>query len=344
MIILFSFVFLFIFLYFFLRTKESFENKYFQKFLEKENRMFPFRYFVDENNQVLPFVAVTGPFRCDIAKHKYYEYIDNGIHVFGITAYKTFPNTKLFGKEEGKYEREDTFNYTKEIKNWLCCFKDRQKYGFTKWNNTIDISESDFYDSENGEYKMKKYDFIYICNKDHDTCPKTGWNAINRNYDLALKCFPLMCNKLNWNGLIVGRVGCDLEKLYGDKLEVVDFLEYSVLQDKMRQSKYLFVPNIFDASPRVIVECITKDIPVLMNRNILCGSKYINSQTGEFFSNENDLHIAIQNIQKRYYNISPRKWWKKNYSKDIRQKMLRDFLDEHFTGVLDNTTHVKFIL
>ena len=191
---------------------------------------------------------------------------------------------------------------------------------------------------------MKKYDFIYICNKDDDTCPKTGWNAINRNYDLALKCFPLMCNQLNWNGLIVGRVGCDLEKLYGDKLEVVDFLEYSVLQDKMRESKYLFVPNIFDASPRVIAECITKDIPVLMNRNILCGSKYINSQTGEFFSNETDLHIAIQNIQKRYYDISPRKWWKKNYSKEIRQKMLRDFLDERFTGVLDNTTHVKSIL
>jgi hypothetical protein len=84
-----------------------------------------------------------------------------------------------------------------------------------------------------------------------------------------------MCKEFGLKGLVVGREGCGLEKEYGDKLEVVGWLEWHVLQEKMRASKILFIPNVFDASPRVIAECLTKDVAVLMNRKILCGSKYI---------------------------------------------------------------------
>ena len=85
-------------------------------FNNKENRIFPFRYFTDIHNNPLPFVAVTGFFRDENAKKKYYEYINNGIHVFGITAYKSFPNRKMLDGSEGKYEREeDNFDYTKNL-------------------------------------------------------------------------------------------------------------------------------------------------------------------------------------------------------------------------------------
>ena len=43
-------------------TKKEF-NDYIQSFNLKENRYFPFRYFTDINNNVLPFVSVTGFFR-----------------------------------------------------------------------------------------------------------------------------------------------------------------------------------------------------------------------------------------------------------------------------------------
>jgi hypothetical protein len=320
---------------------------YIQHFNDKSHRIFPFRYFTDASNNVLPVVAVTGPFRDDKAKQRYYEYKSKGIHIFGITAYKTFPNNKLFGKEEGEYERKDDFNYVGEIKNWLCCFSNKETYGFSIFNNVVDMSESDFYNAEPEEKntgKDKKYDFIYICNKDDDTCPLKGWNAINRNFDLALKCFPILCNEFQMKGLIVGRVGCGLEKEYGDKMEVVDWLDWHVLQEKMRESKILFVPNIYDASPRVIAECITKGLPVLMNRNILCGSKYVTYETGEFFSDEVDLKSAVTNLQNRMFKISPRKWWSENYSQERSQKNLKKFLTDAFPGSLDNVDRVKFIL
>ncbi len=319
-------------------------NDYVQSFKEKENRMFPFRYFTDINDNVLPFVAVTGFFRGDDAKEKYDEYLKKGIYIFGITAYKSFPNKEMLDESEGGYEKTSNFDYTKNIKNWLCCFRDKEKYGFTDFNNTIEMSESDFYNIENEPKQEKKYDFIYICNKDNDNCPLNGWNAINRNYNLALKCFPIMINDFKLKGLIIGRINCGLEKLYGDKIEVLDFLDWHILQEKMRQSKILFVPNIFDASPRVVAECITKDVAVLMNKNILGGFKYINYETGNFFSDENDLVPNLSDLLNRIDKISPKKWWSENYSQEICYKKLRNFLAESFTGSLENIDQVKFIL
>ena len=320
---------------------------YIQNFHESNHRIFPFRYFTDVDGNALPFVAVTGFFRDDEQKQRYYEYKNAGMNIFGITAYKTFPNKKMLGEEEGEYERNDTFDYTENIKDWLCCFKNREQYDFNMFNNVFDMSESDFYNSESDhEKKEKKYDFIYICVKDDDTCPMKGWNAVNRNFDLALKCFPVLCNEYNLKGLIVGRVGCGLEKEYGDKLEIAEWFDWHVLQEKMRESKMLFVPNIYDASPRVVAECITKDLPVLMNKNILCGSKYINYETGEFFTNETDLKPALTKLLNRSYKISPKKWWAEHYSQEKCEKKLHAFLSEAFlnNSYLAGIDRVKFIL
>jgi len=328
-------------------TSDEFDE-YVQSFKEKENRMFPFRYFTDENDRVLPFVAVTGFFREKAAEDKYHEYVANGIHVFGITAYKSFPNRALMDSTEGEYERNDTFDYTGKIRDWLCCFRSAEENGFTGKNQLIDISESDFYNAEDDsvlDAVPKKYDFIYICNKDSDDCPLDGWNAFNRNFDLAKKCFPVMCAEFGLNGLIVGRENCGLEEEeYGKYLEVIGWLDWSDLQAKMREAKFLFVPNIFDASPRVVSECITKNLQVLMNREIMCGFKYINYQTGELFNDEKDIRNALINLLAKPVSVSSKKWWAENYSQDKSQKRLRDFLAEGNPGIIDDVQRVKFIL
>ena len=322
-------------------------NKYCEKFLQKENRKFPFRYFQDISGNALPFVAVTGPFREAQAEVLYYEYLANGIYIFGITAYKTFPNRLRFGMEEGEYERKDTFDYVGKIKHWLCCFRDKESYGFTSFNKTLDISESDFYTEEKDLTTVKKYDFLYICNKDEgDACPLNGWNAINRNYELALKCFPIMCNELNLKGLIVGRVGCGLEEVYSsENMEISDWLDWGSLQEKMKECKILFVPNIYDASPRVVAECLTKGVAVVMNKNILCGSKYIHYETGELFTDETDVKHAMQSVLERIDTISPNTWWSENFDQEQSYEKLHAFLNGAFPKtVLDSLTKVRFIL
>jgi hypothetical protein len=326
-------------------TKER--DEYVQSFNEKENRSFPFRYFTDEKDRVLPFVAVTGFFRDKAAEENYDKYIENGVNVFGITAYKSFPNRDKLDATEGEYERNDTFDYLGKIRDWLCCFRNANEQGFTNWHRTEDISESDFYNAEDDSVLnvQKKYDFIYICNKDSDDCPLDGWNAYNRNFDLAKKCFPIMCSEFGLKGLIVGRENCGLEnEEYGKHLEIVGWLDWHKLQEKMREAKFLFVPNIFDASPRVIAECITKDLKVLMNRGIMCGFKYVTYETGELFNDETDVRDALKKLLNRPSSISPKKWWSENYSQEKSQKKLRDFLAKCFPGELDDVEKVKFIL
>jgi hypothetical protein len=171
-----------------------------------------------------------------------------------------------------------------------------------------------------------------------------GWNAINRNFDLAQKCFPILINEFNLKVLVIGRVGCGLETLYGDKIEVTDFLPFYEFQEKLKQSRILFIPNIYDASPRVVAESIIKDIPVLMNQNIVCGSKYINFETGELFTDEHDIRLATTNLLDRINDISPKAWWANNYTTQNCAKKMRKFLYPEYPDVLENVKEIYFYL
>ena len=93
-------------------------------------------------------------------------------------------------------------------------------------------------------------------------------------------------------GLLIGRSGCDLpEGCSGfdikefDNDETKDFLDidlvtteklgYYELNKKYDEAKMIFIPNIHDASPRVVTEAMGHNIPCLMNNNIVGGWKYI---------------------------------------------------------------------
>jgi hypothetical protein len=295
-----------------------------------KSKHFPFRYFTDENKKVIPLVAVTSFFRDDEAKKLYKEYQDNGVTIIGITAYKSFPN-KIKDGTADDYTGDQDFDYVGKIKNWLCCFNDPKHYGFTDFNNIIDISESDFYDAEDSVNlnEKKKYDVIYSCpDDDKKSCPKDGWNAVNRNFELAKKCFVIMIRDFGLNVLVIGRTKCGLEEQYGDKIKTVDFLPWDQFQQRLRESRILFVPNVADASPRVIAEAMTKNVPVLMNRQIMCGSKYVTAESGELFTDETDVAGALKKIVGGKKDA--RKWWQQNYSKQKSAVKLCDFVKKAF--------------
>jgi hypothetical protein len=307
---------------------------------DKDKGVFPFRFLQDEKGNILPIVVLVAFFRKKEDRDLFEEYEKNGVKIVGVTAYKTFPKP-IADSTADSTSMTDNLDYVGRVKNWLCCFKNPEQYGFTEKNNLIEISESDFYDAdEETSSPEKKYDIIYSCLKDdkNDNCSLTGWNAVNRNYKLALECLPIIVNEYNMKILIVGRSGCGLEEKYGSNVETTDFLPYHEFQQKIKESRFLFVPNIYDASPRVVPEAIIKDVPVLMNRNIVCGSKYINYNTGEFFTDEQDVRVAIRNLIAKENIISPRKWWRENYTKKISGKKFRDFLNQQYPDLM---THVK---
>lgn len=310
--------------------------------LLKEKFTHPYRKFCNERGEIVPIITMTAFSRSKEDIDKYWNFINNGIKVIGFTSYKSFP--KPISDKSGDFNTtDDTFNYLAEIKNWVVCFKNPQEYGFTSENNIIEMSESDFIDAKDYEPVEKKYDFIYSCLADDDkACPLDGWNAINRNFDLAIKCFPIMVKDFNLKILVVGRTNCGLEELYPNNIEVVSFLPYHDFQTKLKESRYLFVPNIYDASPRVVTEAISNDIPVLMNRSIICGSKYINDETGELFTDNNDIYYHLKRLLSR--KMSPRAWWRKNYSRKESGVKLRNFLLNAYPDIeiLQNSKEIYF--
>jgi hypothetical protein len=316
-------------------------------FLEDERKAkqrHPYRFLKDEKGNTLPIVAITAFFRSDKDKDKYYKFLKNDIKIIGITAYRDFPN-KIQDPSEDAYQRQDDFDYAKNIKSWLYCMRNYNNYGLSSTtNNLLEMSESDFYTADSSIHTEKKYDFLYICLKDDDKCSINGWQSSCRNFALALKCFPILCDQLHLKGLLVGRVGCGLEEKYKGFIETTDFLPYHDLQQKMKESRFLFVPNISDASPRVVAECLIKNVPVLMNFNILCGFKYINDQTGEFFTDETNVGNAAQNLLNKLPKISPQKWWKDNYSYSKSAVKLRNFLYNSYPDILENVKEVSLFL
>ena len=334
-----------LYLRFFNNKKHDFNPEYMTTLeSHSKEKNFPFRYFTDASGKVVPLVAVTSFFREDAAQKKYQEYVKNGIPIIGITAYKSFPKPIKDGSADD-YTGDQKFDYVGEIRDWLCCFSDPAEYGFTAANNLIEMSESDFYDAEPPDTvrAKKKYDVIYSCpDDDKSKCPADGWNAVNRNFELALKCFPVMVNEFGLNILVVGRTSCGLEEKFGKRIETVDFLPFHEFQQKLHESKILFVPNVADASPRVVAEAMIKDVPVLMNKNIMGGSKYIVEETGEFFTDETDVAQAIERILNS--EKTPRKWWRNNYSVKSSSLKLHKFVADAYPGTFDDVEEIKFIL
>jgi hypothetical protein len=91
-----------------------------------------------------------------------------------------------------------------------------------------------------------------------------------------------------------------------------------------------------------VTEAISQDIPVLMNRNIVCGSKYITHETGEFFTDENDVEHHLNRMLSR--EMHPQEWWQQNYSNQVSGIKFRNFLSEIYPDVpeVQNAKEVYF--
>ena len=61
---------------------------------------------------------------------------------------------------------------------------------------------------------------------------------------------------------------------------------------------------------RVVAEAMCLEIPVIMNRHIVGGWKYINNYTGEFFSDSSDVVDAYKALRERSSQLKPRDWYK----------------------------------
>jgi glycosyltransferase involved in cell wall biosynthesis len=295
----------------------------------------PFLNIYDDKGNKINVVFITHPFTRDECIKQYEEAKAKGVHFLGMSSYCEFPgivSNPYDVLHNPKLDAWTKYNYFNLTRGWCYCFRDPNKYVTDITIPKALISESDFanYDQHKPDSNIKKkYDFLYICLKDNDKC-EDGWQAYNRNWDVAKKCLDIMCDKYGLKGLLVGRINCEIPKGCHQLMELTDFMEYSKFIKTYNECKFIFVPNIADASPRVLTEAICFNLPALVNYNILGGWKYIDEKTGELFNNENDFENALTRLLEKQEKgeYSPRDQYIANYGTSNAGKKLLDFVCE----------------
>jgi len=289
---------------------------------------FPFKNTFDDQGNKLNVILISAPFRTEEDEQKYKEYKKQKLLFCGISSYLDFPNP-IHNPYEDRFHVDRGHDYISMVDAWLNCFRIPSYLQRIQSLPNILLTEADLKDtSVLPEPVEKEYDFLYCCLPDDDQC-KPGWQSYNRNWELAKRCLEIMCRDFHLRGVLVGRQNCEFSQQCNGIVKVHPFLPYHEFQAELKKSKFLFVPNISDASPRVITEAICYDMPVLVNQDILGGwHNVIPGVTGEFFKDENDISQQLNKILSNPYR--PREWYQQNRGKTISGKVLAQFLIEHF--------------
>jgi hypothetical protein len=334
-----------IIIYFYCYSIESFKN-----FVNEAPKVeFPFKNLYDDKGNRLNIILLAAPFREEKHEKLYLKYKEKGYMFCGISSYLNFPN-KILNPYEDKFHEKQSHDYLSMVSAWLHCFRDIDKNDIEAPADSIGqldnirrsglpnmlLTEADLKDVDNSNFKYdtsikKEYDFMYVCLSDNEKC-EPGWQSYNRNWDLAKKCLEVMCGQFKLKGVLVGRQNCEFTERCNGIVKVHPFLDYNAFQKEMQKCKFLFVPNISDASPRVITEAITYDMPVLVNKYILGGwHNVIPGVTGEFFSNEHNIVDSLKKITTSQY--TPKKWFVENRGMKKSGKQLAEFLIKNYPNI-----------
>ena len=306
----------------------------------------PFLNFLDENNKKVNILCIRGPLKDKKESDLFKKYKENGFKFIGCSSYLSYP-LKCNNPTQFKGVCSETPNFEGKridtvVDGWLHCFKDDS---IILNDNKALISESDFMDSIRylRDYDINKkrmlYDFMCYCPSDPRSCD-SGWHYYNKNWPLAKKTIEYLCNKLNMKGILVGRDKCQINIENKENLTRVNWLQYNNFLDTIANSRFMVITSSEDASPRTLAESLLVNTPVLVNENILGGWKYINNQTGVFYT-ENNIDIKInellENIKQNNYN--PREYYLNNYGLYNSGKKLRDFI----VNIDPSLSHHKYI-
>jgi len=304
-----------------------------------KNPPWPFQLIRDRYGRDIA-VGLCAPFikyyyNAEVEKGLFWRLKADGHILIGVTSYEFFP-----GNATNPYtDRPSQQDYPENKK--IYASMDAYAHCFRKPSDHIPpgipralISQSDFVDPMNADLKPKRlrkqYSFAYS-NLSGD------WNDFNRNFTLARECIKIAVKEGMMPPLLIGKKKdegnpnmADLMQLSRQgKLEMTDTLPHNKLGDAMEQSEFFFVPNLSDASPRVVAEALCRGTPVIMNRHIVGGWKYINDKTGVLFDGVDDFLPAVQRLRalKDAGKLQPREWFSANYGPRKSSLRLQAFLE-----------------
>ena len=244
---------------------------------------------VDEHNNDTEYIAIRSDFWTKESEDCFLQLIKTK-KVIGLSSYQCFPKFIINPYENrGPKAIENTFllKYNHTIICWLHCFRNPYEY-IPKDIPILNFSETDLYPNIKWLNKKantceKKYDFI--C-----SIQEGQWNDWIRCIDIAKKWLNYMADEMGLKILVCGN---NRIKDFSNKITIINFKPWNEFIDILNSAKFLFCCSEYDASPRIIIEALSLNIPVLVNEHILGGWKYINESTGQFFYHNEDINTKI---------------------------------------------------
>lgn len=240
---------------------------------------------VNEVGQSTIYIAVRGEMENAAAHDLFKKLVEvEGRKVIGLCSYQNFPQRTCNPHQNACYPKKTAdrfiYRYGHHVILWCHCFRQPEHYIHEAASLPLLLfSESDQYTQTPQLYNMvaaggeKQYDFFA-------SVPEGDWNGWIRNIQIYKKWLNFMADDL---GLRILVCGSQRRADFSMKIDVIDFQPWHLFIKALNQCDYLFCATGHDASPRLIIEALALDKPVLVNENILGGWKYINKYTGSFF-------------------------------------------------------------
>jgi hypothetical protein len=215
-----------------------------------------------------------------------------GTRFVGMSSDTTFPRSKSRGP----------IDYTQLCEAWCHCSRAPEEF-LPAAMPRIRLSLSDFVHAQEIVDLSRMvpsgapFDFVHVT-------AAAPWKAEAKGWPLALRCLPMLCEELGLRGLVVGVHGSSVLSIRGVTWR--PFLPRAEFLAALARARFLFVPNDADASPRVLAEALSLDVPLLMNRGILGGWHYLNRRTGVTFDGEKDVAVgALSCLAERTWRCRP---------------------------------------
>lgn len=305
---------------------------------------YPFQAVRTQAGNEVNIILVRSP--VNMQQHRLYQKYKDEILFLGISSMNDYPL-----KQQG-----DEFDYLGMFPGFLHMMREPEKH-FPPHVKTILMSQSDFSLPRvpPRDYSVpKKYDFTYSASDCDVYIDGRGWCGWSKNWSFVKEALVVMCGEYHLTGVLVATKDKSGARAYtipgsckGKVIQTTYLPRQSDYFDYLKQSRFAFLPQIHDASPRVATQALAHDVPVLMNYYILGGWKYVNDKTGEFFHDMSDFRQSLDKILKnsdipgRY---EPRKWVLERYDDAHSGKRLLDFVQEHFSDRVRLPKGTKLLL
>jgi len=319
-------------------TNAMFYNKL--RFGEKMDNLWNVVEVLDEHGQPTVYLAVRTEFDNAEAEAKFAK-LAQGRKLIGLSSYQTFPKPLINPHQStgAVFDRSKQFieKYKSQLIFWCHCFRNPKEYLPSSLPYIL-LSETDQYCHFNTLYTInepKEYDVVI-------SMPGGEWNAWVRKLDICKKWVQCMLDKFDLKILVIGN---DRRKDFDERVAVIDFQRWADFLKRISRAKFLFCCSGHDASPRILVEALALNVPVLVNENILGGWKYINEYTGDLFCPEENMERKLTSFIQQLKHRKPRQWMQENMDVEANKVVLAHALntlqDMRFSTLVDHVLYIN---